>query len=197
MGGVLVDFNPSVSLKKFLSDEEDINLLLHEIFSGPDWAALDRGTLTVEQAVDRVCGRIPARLHGSVRRMLENWADEMPPINDMLPLVQELKSNGYGIYLLSNAPLNFDTYRDRIPAFAYFDGFIVSAYHLTVKPEPKIYEILFETFSLMPEESYFIDDLQVNIEGAARVGMRGYCFDHGDAAILRDILQQEGILKSP
>jgi len=196
MGGVLVDFNPSVSLRKYFTDEKDIMLLLEQVFKGTDWAELDRGTLTVDEAVERACARIPVRLHAGLRRMLENWADEMPPFNDMLPLVQELKNNGYGIYLLSNAPLNFGTYRDRIPAFALFDGFIVSSDHLCLKPEPKIYEILFKTFSLDPDECFFIDDLPVNIEGAAAMGMKGHCFDHGSPAILRNILCREGILKT-
>lgn len=193
MGGVLVDFNPTRSLKKIFSRKEDIDLLLKEIFEGPDWAKLDRGTLRVEQAVDRACERLPARLHASVRHLLENWADEMLPIDEMLPLVQEIKNHGYGIYLLSNAPLNFHTYRDKIPAFAYFDGFIVSANYLTVKPEPEIYNILFNTFSLNPAECFFIDDIPVNIEGAAAVGMKGHCFNHGKVAVLRKALEEAGI----
>lgn len=194
MGGVLVDFNPTRSLKKHFTDKEDIDLLLKEIFEGPDWVKLDRGTLTVEQAVDRACERLPARLHASIRTLLYNWADEMLPIAEMLPLVQELKNSGHGIYLLSNAPLNFPTYRDKIPAFAYFDGFIVSAEHLTIKPEPEIYHVLFDTFNLNPTECFFIDDIPVNIEGAAAVGMKGHCFDHGDVAVLRRALEEEGVL---
>lgn len=194
MGGVLVDFNPPATLKKHFTDQKDIDLLLKEIFDGPDWANLDRGTLTVEQMVARACERLPARLHAPVRRLLENWADEMLPINEMLPLVQELKKSGYGIYLLSNAPLNFHTYRDSIPAFAYFDGFIISADYLTIKPEPEIYNVLFNTFNLNPTECFFIDDLQTNIEGAAALGMKGHCFDHGDPAVLRGALKEEGIL---
>lgn len=143
--------------------------------------------------MDRACERLPARLHASVRHLLENWADEMLPIDEMLPLVQEIKNHGYGIYLLSNAPLNFHTYRDKIPAFAYFDGFIVSANYLTVKPEPEIYNILFNTFSLNPAECFFIDDIPVNIEGAAAVGMKGHCFNHGKVAVLRKALEEAGI----
>lgn len=194
MGGVLVDFNPKRSLKKHFTDKEDLELLFKEIFEGPDWVKLDRGTLTVEQAVDRACERLPARFHACVRCLLNTWADELLPMDDMLPLVQEVKNKGYGIYLLSNAPLNFHTYRDKIPAFTYFDGFIISAEHLTLKPEPEIYRVLFDTFNLSPTECFFIDDIPVNIEGAAAVGMKGHCFDHGDVAVLRAALKEEGIL---
>jgi len=194
MGGVLLDFNPTVSLKKYFKDKNDITLLINEVFSGPDWAKLDRGTITVEGAVERACNRLPERLHANIRLLMENWADEMPPVEQMLPLVQELKRKGYGIYLLSNAPLNFHTYRHRIPGVAYFDGFIVSSDWLVVKPERRIYEILFEQFSLIPEECFFIDDLLANIEGAEAAGMGGYCFDHSDVAVLRKALKNAGIL---
>lgn len=194
MGGVLIDFNPSVSLRKFFADENDIKLILKEFFGGPDWPELDRGTMTVELAVERAFLRIPERLHATVRRLMENWADEMPPIETMRPLVLELKAKGYGLYILSNAPLNFKNYRNRIPGVECFDGFIVSSDYLTVKPEPRIYEILFETFSLVPGECFFIDDVQANIYGAAAVGMKGLCFDHRDVNILREALKQEGIL---
>ena len=194
MGGVLLDFNPTASLKKYFSDDNDIKLLLKEIFSGSDWAKLDKGTMTVEGAVENACKRLPERLHANIRLLMEHWADEMPPVEKMLPLVRELKQKGYGIYLLSNAPLNFHTYRHRIPGVAYFDGFIVSSDWLVVKPERRIYEILFEQFSLVPEECFFIDDLQVNIEGAQAAGMGGYCFDHGDITILREAMKDAGIL---
>lgn len=194
MGGVLLDFNPSASLKKHFTNENDIDLLLKEVFTNADWADLDRGTLTVEEAVDRACERLPERLHSPIRFLMENWAEEMAPFEKMYPLVETLKNKGYGIYLLSNAPLNFHTYRHRIPGVAFFDGFIISSDWLVLKPERRIYEILFEQFSLAPEECYFVDDLRVNIEGAAAAGMNGHCFDHGDVNILWEALRQEGIL---
>jgi len=193
MGGVLIDFNPRFSLRKFITDENDVDLILKEIFRHPDWAKLDRGTLTVEEAVESACGRLPERLHDLLRRLLANWADEMPPITEMFPLVKELKSNGYGIYLLSNAPLNFHTYRGNIPGVEFFDGFVVSSDWLCVKPEPRIYEVLFEQFSLNPRECFFVDDMAENIAGAAAAGMPGHCFDHGDVNKLREALAAAGI----
>lgn len=194
MGGVLLDFNPMVSLNKYFTDENDIALIYKEVFVNSDWAELDRGTFTIEEAVDRSCERLPRRLHAPVRTLLENWAKEMPPFENMRPLVEGLKNKGYGIYLLSNAPLNFHTYRQRIPGVEFFDGFIISSDWLTIKPERRIYEILFEQFSLVPEECYFIDDLRVNIKGAATVGMNGHCFDHGNINILREAMKEAGIL---
>ena len=58
-----------------------------------------------------------------------------------------------------------------------------------LKPQKEIYERLFEKFNIKPEESYFIDDLQLNIDGAAACGMKGYCFADGNVEKLQKALE--------
>lgn len=43
-----------------------------------------------------------------------------------------------------------------------------------MKPQREMYEHFYERFSLKPEECFFIDDLQDNIDGAKTTGMDGY-----------------------
>ena len=49
-----------------------------------------------------------------------------------------------------------------------------------MKPQKEMYAHLFERFHLKPEECFFVDDLQNNIDGARAVGMDGYCLADGD-----------------
>ena len=56
----------------------------------------------------------------------------------------------------------------------------MSAEEKLLKPDPAIYRRLFERFDIRPEESFFIDDIQENIDGAKACGMDGYCFADGD-----------------
>ena len=58
-----------------------------------------------------------------------------------------------------------------------------------LKPQKEIYERLFEKFNIKPEECYFIDDLQLNIDGAAACGMKGYCFADGNVEKLQKALE--------
>ena len=58
-----------------------------------------------------------------------------------------------------------------IPAIDCFDGILFSAEEKCVKPQKEIYLRLFEKFSLKPEECFFIDDLDLNIQGAKNCGM--------------------------
>ena len=59
-----------------------------------------------------------------------------------------------------------------------------------IKPEPAIYRRLFEKFGIRPEESFFIDDVQANIDGARACGMDGYCFADGDVGWLKKRLEE-------
>jgi len=57
-----------------------------------------------------------------------------------------------------------------------FDRLIISAEVGAMKPEAKIYRIALEQFGVSPNEAVFVDDVQVNIEGAVKVGMQGIHF---------------------
>ena len=46
-----------------------------------------------------------------------------------------------------------------------------------VKPDADIYQCLFDTYGLKPEECVFLDDRPENIEGGEKLGMRGIVFE--------------------
>ena len=49
-------------------------------------------------------------------------------------------------------------------------------YHI-IKPNKEIYIKLFETFNIKPEECFFIDDTEENINIAKKLGMKGFTLD--------------------
>ena len=81
-------------------------------------------------------------------------------------------------------------YKEHLPEVDSFDGILFSAEEKLLKPQKEIYERLFEKFNIKPEESYFIDDLQLNIDGAAACGMKGYCFADGNIEKLQKALKK-------
>jgi putative hydrolase of the HAD superfamily len=64
----------------------------------------------------------------------------------------------------------------------YTDGKIVSGFEKLAKPDPRIYELLFERYSLDPTECVFLDDRQVNIDAAMKLGMKTILFTDHDSA---------------
>lgn len=192
MGGVLIDYNPEKALYSIF-DKSTADLLLKEIFRNPVWSDKDRGIISPDEIMKIKKDVVPAEIYEQVCGMVENFYPYMPPFEKMYDFIKQLKENGYGIYLLSNASSDFHERRSGIPALSLFDGVIISADYKLLKPEKEIYETLYKKFSLIPEECYFIDDVQANIDGAKATGMDGHCYYHGDIEILRAALIEKGV----
>lgn len=192
MGGVLIDYNPEKALYS-LFDRETADILLKEIFRNSVWSDKDRGIIFPDEIMEQKKSAIPAEVYDKVCGMVENFYPYMPPFEKMYDLVKQLKENGYGIYLLSNASSDFHIRREGIPALSLFDGVVISADYKLLKPEKEIYLTLYKKFSLNPEECFFIDDVQKNIDGARATGMDGHCYYHGDIEILKKDLISKGV----
>lgn len=192
MGKVLVGYDAMRVCEHYIADEHDRKRVCTAVFVSPEWIQLDMGVLPEETAVKQICARLPERLHEAVRLCMGDWHKFcMWTITEMEPLVRRLKAEGYGIYLCSNAAIRLlDCYRNVIPAADCFDGFLFSAEVKCIKPQKEMYYHLFERFGLKPEECFFIDDLQLNIDGAKLCGMDGYCFGDGDIGKLEKVLAE-------
>ena len=192
MGGVLIDFDPKRSVNSRF-DKKYHDSIMKNTFLSPDWSEMDKGTVEVDDVIETMCSRLPEELHSELRAMITEHEKEMPPIKEMYPLIKSLKENGYKIYLLSNCPAWFDDFKKSVPAFDFFDGFIISALYNQIKPEEEIYHTLFNEFSLIPGECFFIDDTPANVETAKRLGMNAHCFADKDVDKLKSALKNQGV----
>ena len=134
MGNVLIHFDRKVFLDRLEVSEEEKQLLLREVFLSVEWVQMDRGTLREETAEPLMCQRLPEHLHGAVHSLVSLWDEPMLPVAGMAELVEELKNNGYGIYLLSNASIRQHDYWSKIPGWQFFDGKVISADEKVMKP---------------------------------------------------------------
>lgn len=193
MGQVLIRWQPRQFTAKYGFAEADEALLTQELFQSVEWVRLDRGTICEAEVVERVCARLPRHLHGAVEEIVFSWWQRpLVPVDGMAELIRELKENGYGIYLLSNAGLTLRSYFPRIPGSECFDGIVVSAEETLLKPQHEIFELLLHRFGLAPESCFFVDDVPANVEGAQYVGMQGAVF-RGDVNRLRRELAASGV----
>lgn len=192
MGQVLLRFIPDLFIERLGVEGEDKKLLNREVFRSLEWARMDRGSLTDEEAARIICRRVPERLHDAVHKLVAMWDRPILAVEGTEELIAELKEKGYKIYLLSNASYRQHDYWPKLPASRYFDGTLVSADVKLVKPQPEIYRLLCETFSLVPDECVFIDDAINNAEGAFLCGMHPIVF-HDDVNELRERLRELGV----
>ena len=193
MGNVLIYFDRNKFMDAVgITDPEERRYIANEVYLSLEWSRMDRGSLTDAEAAEIMCSRMPEKYHDAVNRLVKEWDRPILPIPGMAELVRQLKEKRYGIYLLSNASYHQHDYWPEIPGSEYFDGTLVSADVKLVKPQPEIYRLLCEKFSLIPGECVFIDDSTPNAEGAFYCGMRAIVF-HNDVDELRGKLRLLGV----
>lgn len=190
MGNVLVTYDGRRVCEHYIEDLLDRERVFHTVFNSQEWVLLDMGVISDEQALEQMCRRLPERLHEAAALCLRDWDQyNMFRIEEMDPLIRELKQAGYGIYVCSNAAIRLTKiYQELFPAAECFDGLLFSAEVKCIKPQKEMYQHLFQRFQLKPEECFFIDDLPGNIAGGRTCGMDGYCFADGDVKKLREVL---------
>lgn len=79
--------------------------------------------------------------------------------------------------LISNAWSGLREFMTHQKVIDAFDTVIVSAEVGTVKPSARIYEIALEQAGVKAEETVFVDDVNINLEGCEEVGMKGILFN--------------------
>ena len=91
-------------------------------------------------------------------------------------MLSRLKDH-YQLYILSNTnELHAQFFETRVPGVAHlgdlFDGLHYSHVEGLRKPQPELYEKILRDNNLVPQETLFADDLEENLEAAARQGIQ-------------------------
>ena len=141
----------------------------------------------------RSCSGPCSRSVETCSAVLQLAIDLQEPVKPTERLVRDLKAAGYKLYVLSNMSREFIDFLRRFPVYGLFDGEVVSCEEHTVKPEPRIYEILLERYGLTPSETLFIDDRRSNLEAAAAFGIATFHFREPESSCtqLREMLLQK------
>jgi putative hydrolase of the HAD superfamily len=107
------------------------------------------------------------------------WTTENPA---MLAWQLALKQSGIKTAILSNMGDNVRQHIEReLHWFSRFDALVWSYELKIVKPNPAIYRYVLGKLGTVPQETLFIDDRQVNVDGANALGMIGVTFTTAEA----------------
>lgn len=176
LGNVLLDFKPLEYLKTKLTNENKIKEVHTEIFLSEEWLMLDRGDITEEEAVNRLCKKSTDNSK-LIRECMDNWYSMLTPIEGTVEILNEVKEKGYRLFVLSNFHmLAYKEVEKKYKFFCKFDGGIISYNENLIKPSSEIFCKLIEKYNIKPEESIFIDDTKVNIESAEKLGFETIFF---------------------
>ncbi len=199
---VLIDFGGVVTTSVLQAFDE-----FGELLGAPAGLILDllsRDTVARKLLVDNECGRIDAdtfdrgfaerlRAHGveaEPERLSARMQAGLRRDDGTVRLIEELRAAQVPIALVSNA-FGRDCYAG-FDLDALADVVVISSEIGVRKPSRRIYAIACERLGTDPRQAVMVDDLQQNLDGAARLGIAGVL--HTDAADTgRQLIERFGI----
>ena len=171
IGNVLVRWNPRNLFRKTMKDEARMERFLGTALS-MDFVALTDIVADFSKAVAERAKAFP-EFARELRLFDERWVETLGgPIEENVALLRRLKAAGRPVYAISNfATVKFAIARQMFDFLNEFDHAVISGHVGVVKPDPRIFEILFERVGKRPEQLVFVDDSLRNIEAARALGM--------------------------
>lgn len=178
-GRVLVDYSTKYLYDSVFTDKQEMQWFIDHVVNAEFHTTLDLGNPT-QEVINEWKRRFP-----KYRRELDLYdtdylrlvGEEMP---GMRQLLTDLHEDGYQLYGLTNWGHKFWLVYEKYSIFQLLDGQVVSGEEHVVKPDPQIYNILLNRYSLNPEECIFTDDRAENVEGAQRLGIHGIVFQNAE-----------------
>ncbi|MEY4756291.1 MAG: hypothetical protein RJA34_1189 [Pseudomonadota bacterium] len=184
-GAVLFTWQPADLLRtrfpEWVDAAGNAPALAQAIFHHEDWQAFDRGTSEQDHVVARTAERL-ALPHDDLHGLVSGIAQRLEPMQGTIDLLKGLvqrreSQQDVRLYFLSNMPAPYARILEDLHDFIEdFDGGIFSGDVSHIKPEPAIYQLLQDRYSLAPERTVFVDDLKANIDAARAQGWHAIHF---------------------
>jgi len=114
----------------------------------------------------------------------ERYFRHLQPNDRMIDHMRGLRERGYKLAICTNNVREWEArWRAMLPVDEIFDVVVDSAFVGSRKPEPRIYQITLERLGTAPEAALFVDDVEINCQGARDLGIQAVHFRTTDQAI--------------
>ena len=175
-GKVLVDYDFKAFFRKYIPNTERCQAFTPVLYNEELQQMLDREERPFDVIMEEWI-KNNKEFEPEIRYFNEHYPEIVTnEVEGMYELLTQLKAEGYKLYGLTNWCSKVYLTMAQFPIFKLLDGQIISSEEKVIKPEPEIYQRLFDKFNLKPEECIFADDRAENIEGGSRLGMDGIVF---------------------
>jgi putative hydrolase of the HAD superfamily len=172
VGGVLLTnawdrSERTATLEHFRLDAEEFQSRHEMVVS-----SFERGKISLDEYLDRtIFYRNRSFSRDEFREYMYSLSKPMP---EVLAYARELASTGrYFMATINNESRELNLHRiEKFGLREIFRLFVSSCFVGLRKPESGIYRLAIETTQINPEECCFIDDRALNLECAAKLGMR-------------------------
>lgn len=191
-GAVLIDWSVYHLYRKLLPSDEAVREFLEEIKFSEFNKKLDAGYPFSQMKVE-LLEKYPQHrelVNAFFERWMECTGEALQPTVDIM---RELKAAGYPVYGLSNwSQETFPLVMHRYPFLPELDDYLLSGMVGVSKPDEEIFRLFLQRIGRSAEDCVFIDDAQVNIDAANRMGFTGILFQSAEQ--LRVDLEKIGVL---
>jgi putative hydrolase of the HAD superfamily len=147
---------------------------------------MERGEITEVAFLEQLTDALEPLLghRPEMHRFKEIYFEALEPNPPMIELMRELKDGGYRMAMLTNNVREWEPlWRSMLPVDEIFATVVDSGFVGCRKPESRIYELTLERVGAAPEACLFVDDVEVNCDGARRAGLAAVHFRDNDQAI--------------
>ena len=179
LGGVIIDLQRNMAVKALdRLGLSDASALLGEYAQKGPFLMLETGEISSSEIYDILLPQCKKDTTCSdIRDAFEEFLRDLPV--ERLKMLEELKSKGYNLYVLSNTnPVMYNHWIDN--AFRndgksindYFDGIVTSFQERMCKPDPRLFHRVVERYRLNPAETLMLDDSEANVKAAKSIGLK-------------------------
>jgi epoxide hydrolase-like predicted phosphatase len=98
------------------------------------------------------------------------------PRTEMFDLITQLKRQGYVLAILSNTIEPHVRHMQEMKLVNAFDVVVYSNEVQMSKPDPHIYTLTLKRMGMSPDQTFFIDDIEENVDAACSLGIHGILF---------------------
>jgi putative hydrolase of the HAD superfamily len=134
----------------------------------------DLGKISPREFYEWATGRLGARI--GYEEFMAAYTDVFWLNRPVLDLLHRLKPK-CRLILVSNCDIvRFEFIRKKFPQIGIFEGRVLSYELGLMKPDPRVYQEALKLAQAEPSACVFIDDMAVNVEGAAALGIKGILY---------------------
>lgn len=177
IGGVLVDWNQRHLYRVFFDGDSRSMERFFDVTDFWKWnEELDRGRSFTE-AVAALSARFP-QYAPLIRAFDERWEETVSgPIRGSLRILRRLEAVGFPLYGLTNSSSEkFEILMRKYMFLGHLRWIMISGEFGVTKPDPRIFELFLQRTGLGSDECVSIDDSEVNVSAARRMGWKAILF---------------------
>jgi 2-haloacid dehalogenase len=193
MAGVLVQWDADVLYDPIFQESgKDKELFFDQILGEDIQTAISSGQ-PISNLLDGLVLKFPD-WQKEIRAYWDRWEEMIVgAIEGTVSVVEELKERGHRVYVLGNwGREELDRARPNFKFLELFDDILLSGDCGILKPNPQIFEIAEQRFTLTPENTVFVDDRAENVQAAIDKGWNGIVFENPRQLYL--VLMDYGVL---